>query len=497
MRAIAASPGDRFVRDEPRIPPTPEIYGLTSFSGPSLDVALVLVWHAHCQSIKGDIALVREVEYVLVAIVYEPLAVYGLVMAYCNVAFDARVVSHIILGDGDGLDPMDHVLENEYLPQLRGYLERDPRIAGLGAYVQEERPCWRERARNFRCPFAGPFEILAALYVVIVCPVFDSQVVWGRRDHYVHGLRRYLVGYAVYAIAVVHGDGAAPAAHVDYLRCDAATQFCDTSLALECFSTRAEINPGKLNNRPKSEDLEGMDGNLERANWKHRTELIIGADGVARLSTSSVAVVGLGGVGSACAEALARAGVGKLILVDGDVVSATNINRQIIAFADNIGRPKAEVMAERVCRINPQCEVEPEVCWIGQSNVGELLRSGPDYVADAIDSIDAKLDLIEACLKSGTRIVSSMGAGNRLDPTMFKVADISKTRMCPMARSVRQGLRKRGIGSGLTVVFSEEPPAVRGNGPIGSISTTPPAAGLAMASVIIRQLALDDLTREG
>jgi len=240
-----------------------------------------------------------------------------------------------------------------------------------------------------------------------------------------------------------------------------------------------------------------MDGNLEDANWTHRTELIIGAVGVAHLSMSSVAVVGLGGVGSACAEALARAGVGKLILVDGDVVSATNINRQIIAFADNIGRPKAEVMAERVCRINPQCEVEPKVCWIGQSNVGELLRSGPDYVADAIDSIDAKLDLIEACLKSGTRIVSSMGAGNRLDPTMFKVADISKTRMCPMARSVRQGLRKRGIGSGLTVVFSEEPPAVRSNGPIGSISTTPPAAGLAMASVIIRQLALDDLTREG
>lgn len=240
-----------------------------------------------------------------------------------------------------------------------------------------------------------------------------------------------------------------------------------------------------------------MDSNLEHANWTHRTELIVGADGVARLSGSSVAVVGLGGVGSACAEALARAGVGKLILVDGDVVSATNINRQIIAFTDNIGRPKSEVMAERVRRINPECEVAPEVCWIERSNVVDLLQWEPDFVADAIDSIDAKLDLIEACLTSGTRIISSMGAGNRLDPTMFRVADISRTRMCPMARSVRQGLRKRGIESGLTVIFSEEPPVVRSNGPIGSISTTPPAAGLAMASVIIRQLALGGLTREG
>ncbi len=116
MRAIAASPGDCFVRDEPRIPAAPEIYGLTSFSGPSIDVALVLVWHAHCQPIKANIALVGEMEYVLVAIVYEPFAVYGFVMAYCNVSFDARVVANIILGDGNGLDPMDHVLENEYLP---------------------------------------------------------------------------------------------------------------------------------------------------------------------------------------------------------------------------------------------------------------------------------------------------------------------------------------------------------------------------------------------
>lgn len=219
-----------------------------------------------------------------------------------------------------------------------------------------------------------------------------------------------MVGYSPYAIAVVHDDGTALIVYVDYLRCDAAAQSCDTSLALQCFSTRAEINLSKLNNRPKAEDLEGMDGNLERANWKHRTELIIGADGVARLSGSSVAVVGLGG-GDRPAEALARAGVGSSSLSTVMLYRKLNINRQIIAFTDNIGRPKAEVMAERVRRINPECEVVPEVCWIERSNVGDLLHLGLDHLADAIDSIDAKLDLIEACLKSGTRIVSSMGAG--------------------------------------------------------------------------------------
>ena len=234
-----------------------------------------------------------------------------------------------------------------------------------------------------------------------------------------------------------------------------------------------------------------MTYNLEDANWTERTELIIGADGVARLAGSSVAVVGLGGVGSACAEALARAHVGKLIFVDGDVVSTTNINRQIIAFTDNIGRPKAEIMVERVRRINPQCEAVAEVCWVDGSNVGDLLRLRPDFVADTIDSVGAKLDLIEACLRSQIPIVSSMGAGNRLDPTAFAIADISKTHTCPMARSVRQGLRRRGIETGLTVVFSDEPPVVKSSGPIGSISTVPPAAGLAMASVIIRQLASD------
>jgi len=226
--------------------------------------------------------------------------------------------------------------------------------------------------------------------------------------------------------------------------------------------------------------------------WRHRTALLIGKPGVDRLAQARVIVVGLGGVGSYCAEALARAGVGSLVLVDGDSVSLTNINRQLLAFVDTVGLPKAEVMADRIRRINPQCDVIPTVMWVDGSNVDQLLASGPNSVqcvADAIDTIPAKLDLIEACLRSGVGAVSSMGAGNRLDPTRFRVADISQTHTCPMARAVRQGLRSRGIRSGLTVVFSDEPPVVRRPGPVGSISMVPGAAGLAMAGVIVRHLA--------
>lgn len=226
--------------------------------------------------------------------------------------------------------------------------------------------------------------------------------------------------------------------------------------------------------------------------WRHRTELIIGTQGVDRLARARVVVVGLGGVGSYCAEALARAGVGSLILVDGDSVSVTNINRQLIALVDTVGMPKAQVMADRVRRINPACNVVPLDRWVSRDNVDQWLSpgSGPvHYVADAIDSIPAKLDLIEACLTTGTNVVSSMGAGNKLDPTRFRVTDISNTHTCRMARAVRQGLRKRGICSGLTVVFSDEPPAAQHGGPVGSMPMVPGAAGLAMAGVIIRSLA--------
>ncbi len=240
--------------------------------------------------------------------------------------------------------------------------------------------------------------------------------------------------------------------------------------------------------------INGPDG----SDWRERTRLLIGASGLENLARAKVTVVGLGGVGSYCAEALARAGVGSLVLVDGDSVSPSNLNRQIIALSDTIGLPKAEVMADRIRRINPACVVSPKVMWVSRDNATGLLspeRGRVHCIADAIDSIPAKLDLIEACLKSGVDIISSMGAGNRLDPTRFKVADISQTHACPIARAVRQGLRKRGIGSGLTVVFSDEPPVLHRPGPVGSISTVPGAAGLAMAGAIIR--ALVSAPREG
>ncbi len=183
--------------------------------------------------------------------------------------------------------------------------------------------------------------------------------------------------------------------------------------------------------------------------------------------------------------------MGSLVLVDGDSVSVSNINRQIIALVDTIGLPKAQVMADRIGRINPACAASPQVMWVSRDNADRLLspeRGSVYYVADAIDSIPAKLDLIEACLKSGVNIISSMGAGNKIDPTRFRVADISQTHTCPVARAVRQGLRKRGILRGLTVVFSDESPIVHQPGPVGSISPVPGAAGLAMAGAIIRSL---------
>jgi tRNA A37 threonylcarbamoyladenosine dehydratase len=227
------------------------------------------------------------------------------------------------------------------------------------------------------------------------------------------------------------------------------------------------------------------------SDWRERTELLIGGSGLENLARARVVVVGLGGVGSYCAEALARAGVGSLVLVDGDSVSVSNINRQIIALVDTIGLPKAQVMADRIGRINPACAASPQVMWVSRDNADRLLspeRGSVYYVADAIDSIPAKLDLIEACLKSGVNIISSMGAGNKIDPTRFRVADISQTHTCPVARAVRQGLRKRGILRGLTVVFSDESPIVHQPGPVGSISPVPGAAGLAMAGAIIRSL---------
>jgi tRNA A37 threonylcarbamoyladenosine dehydratase len=228
-----------------------------------------------------------------------------------------------------------------------------------------------------------------------------------------------------------------------------------------------------------------------------RTEMLIGPDGRARLAAARVAVIGTGGVGSFAAEALARAGTGYLELVDPDVVRPSNINRQVPALHSTLGQPKVEVLARRCRDINPEAVIvtrqEKYVAGKGR----EFVREDLDYLVDAIDSVGAKIDLLATALRAGIPVVSSMGAGNRLDPTRLKVADISATRGCPLARLVRRGLKARGITTGLTVVYSEEPPLparpfpdlVPGERqPPGSMVFVPAVAGLMLASLVVRNL---------
>lgn len=222
-----------------------------------------------------------------------------------------------------------------------------------------------------------------------------------------------------------------------------------------------------------------------------RTQMLLGQQGLEKLAKSSVAVFGVGGVGSFAVEALARAGVGHLRLVDFDVVDITNLNRQLHALHTTIGQPKAVLMTERVKQINPELVVETVVEKITPENVDSFL-DGVDYVVDAIDMVSAKVALLAACFRRGLRVISSMGAGNRLDPTKLEVTDISKTHTCPLAKVVRKELRQFGIVRGIKVVFSSElPHKVEGidvRTP-GSVPYVPSVAGLIIASVVVGELA--------
>jgi len=240
-----------------------------------------------------------------------------------------------------------------------------------------------------------------------------------------------------------------------------------------------------------------------------RTELVVGTEGLAILQRATVAVIGLGGVGSYTVEALARSGVGRLILVDKDVIDVTNINRQIPALSETIGRPKVEVMAERVHSINPDCEVIQKQIFFSNETETNILERPLDYVADAIDTISAKIHLALSCRARNIPYIASMGAANKLDPTAFRVMDLFDTQVDPIARVMRRELRKHGLTSGVTVVCSEEPPRVarpevlaqiapkqepgvtltrKAMNPPASIAFVPPIPGLIVASVIIRKL---------
>lgn len=186
-----------------------------------------------------------------------------------------------------------------------------------------------------------------------------------------------------------------------------------------------------------------------------RSRLLLGGTAIETLNSARVLLFGVGGVGSFTAEALARSGIGAIDLVDDDVVSESNINRQLIALHSTIGRPKIEVMAERIHDINPDCKVTLHRCFVTKENLDTFDYASYDYVIDAVDSVTAKLGIAERCSKVGTPVISAMGAGNKVDPTQFEVTDIYETSVCPLARVMRKELRKRGVPA-LKVVYSKE-----------------------------------------
>ncbi|ATW23659.1 tRNA threonylcarbamoyladenosine dehydratase [Candidatus Formimonas warabiya] len=245
-----------------------------------------------------------------------------------------------------------------------------------------------------------------------------------------------------------------------------------------------------------------------------RTELLIGKEAVQKLKHSKVAIFGIGGVGTYAVEGLVRAGVGRFVLVDDDCICLTNINRQLHATRKSVGRPKVDVMRERILDINPKAEVVTHQRFYLPDCAEELLKADYDYVVDAIDTVTAKIDLIVKSIEMGIPVISCMGAGNKLDPTQFEVADIYSTSVCPLAKVMRKELRKRGISS-LKVVYSKEAPitpvetedsscstncicpkgstrhcTVRRQIP-GSISFVPSVAGLIVAGEVVKDLIRD------
>ncbi len=219
-----------------------------------------------------------------------------------------------------------------------------------------------------------------------------------------------------------------------------------------------------------------------------RTELLIGEEGIARLQQAKVAVFGIGGVGGHVVEALARSGVGSFLLVDSDTVNVTNINRQIIATHDTIGRYKTEVMKERILSINPEARIEIRNCFFLPENKEEFDFTQYSYVVDAIDTVTAKIELVMQSQAAGVPVISSMGAGNKLDAAAFEVADIYKTSVCPLAKVMRRELKKRNVKH-LKVVYSKEEPIKHEAGRLpGSIAFVPSVAGLIIAGEVIKDL---------
>lgn len=226
-----------------------------------------------------------------------------------------------------------------------------------------------------------------------------------------------------------------------------------------------------------------------------RTEMLIGSDALQKLGASAVAVFGVGGVGGGAVEALARGGIGRIDLIDNDTVSESNINRQLIATKSTVGMLKTDAAKARILEINPNCIVNTFNTFILPENIDSIDFSVYNYVIDAIDTVSGKIAIIEQCNKQNVPVISSMGTGNKLDPTKFEITDIFKTSVCPLARVMRTEMKKRGIKK-LKVLYSKEEPlkpviseiTERGKAVPGSISFVPPVAGMIIGGEIIKEL---------
>ena len=234
--------------------------------------------------------------------------------------------------------------------------------------------------------------------------------------------------------------------------------------------------------------------------WNERLKFLVGVEEIAKLAKATVAVIGIGGVGSFVAESLARSNIGKLILVDHDIVDETNINRQLLALTSTIGKPKVEVMKERIGMINKECEVISHQSFINSENISEIIGTDVDYIVDAIDTITSKLDLIEYAQKNGIKVISSLGMGNRIDPTKIYLTKLNKTENDPLARALRQAARKREMDLKVDVVCSseqakraikeenEDGETTKEKHPIASAIFVPASAGLIIGSKVVRDL---------
>ena len=232
--------------------------------------------------------------------------------------------------------------------------------------------------------------------------------------------------------------------------------------------------------------------------WMQRTSLLLGEESTARLRTVRVLVVGVGGVGAYAAEMLVRAGVGRMTIIDSDSVAPSNINRQLVALHSTIGQDKVDVLATRLADINPHLELSARKCYLDVEGVDDLLQEGYDFVVDAIDTVAPKVALLASCMRQGIAVVSSMGAGARIDPSQIRYADIADTFHCGLARAVRTRLRKMGVRGKLPVVFSTEVPRAEAvqevtgernkRTTVGTVSYMPAMFGCYLASYVIRRL---------